>query len=143
MRPDSPDREKKGDPPNFGRAPDSRLPNPRVLAPVVAAEAEEAEPGRRPSPGSPIHPGMSASPEVEAGRRRAAGGGGGGGADAPSKGAAKDERESSVVHQVGPRCRAARPACTAAASWSPRWSGSCACTPIFIVGVTVVERRSV
>src|SRR4051812_19454879 len=38
----------------------------RALAPVAAAEAEAAEPGRCPSPGLPIRPGTSASPEVAA-----------------------------------------------------------------------------
>ena len=38
----------------------------RVLAPVVAAAEAEAEPGRFPSPGSPSHPGTSASPEAAA-----------------------------------------------------------------------------
>ncbi len=38
----------------------------RALAPVAAAEAEAAEPGRLQLPGSPIRPGTSASPEAVA-----------------------------------------------------------------------------
>ncbi len=38
----------------------------RALAPVAAAEAEAAEPGRCPLPGSPNRPGTSASPEAAA-----------------------------------------------------------------------------
>jgi hypothetical protein len=43
------------------QAPPGSLKISRVRAPVAAAEAEAAEPGKRRSPGSPIHPRRSAS----------------------------------------------------------------------------------
>jgi len=46
------------------QAPPGSLKISRVPAPVAAAEAEAAEPGKRRSPGSPIHPSRSASPGV-------------------------------------------------------------------------------